>query len=227
MDYESLLKLGLRHRPDNVFIIGEIRDSQTAAMSVQAALSGHLVFGNYPCSKCLWRCFSASTIRDRVLLPSASINGGILSAFNSVDKWRTSFHLMWPVKSSINLVICSMAPRERRNVWWMGKSSSAGCGKVEKLRRILHVNTSKSTKFNQQQQANFFPFISSGDLLSVGFSIREALGFIKAINPKLAPCLASIDSRMQKEQVCCLPTEPEARSKRRFILSITISRKTW
>lgn len=44
MDYESLLKLGLRHRPD-VFIIGEIRDSQTAAMSVQAALSGHLVLG--------------------------------------------------------------------------------------------------------------------------------------------------------------------------------------
>lgn len=44
MDYESLLKLGLSHRPD-VFIIGEIRDSQTAAMSVQAALSGHLVLG--------------------------------------------------------------------------------------------------------------------------------------------------------------------------------------
>lgn len=44
MNYESLLKLGLRHRPD-VFIIGEIRDSQTAAMSVQAALSGHLVLG--------------------------------------------------------------------------------------------------------------------------------------------------------------------------------------
>ncbi|MBC8744409.1 Flp pilus assembly complex ATPase component TadA [Lactobacillus sp. Marseille-P7033] len=44
MDYQSLLRLGLRHRPD-VFIIGEIRDSQTAAMTVQAALSGHLVFG--------------------------------------------------------------------------------------------------------------------------------------------------------------------------------------
>ncbi|MCD7119259.1 Flp pilus assembly complex ATPase component TadA [Limosilactobacillus agrestis] len=44
MDYESLLKLGLRHRPD-VFIIGEIRDSQTAAMAIQAALSGHLVLG--------------------------------------------------------------------------------------------------------------------------------------------------------------------------------------
>ena len=44
MDYESLLKLGLRHRPD-VFIIGEIRDAQTAAMAVQAGLSGHLVLG--------------------------------------------------------------------------------------------------------------------------------------------------------------------------------------
>lgn len=42
MDYEQLLKVGLRHRPD-VFIIGEIRDTMTANMAVKAALSGHLV----------------------------------------------------------------------------------------------------------------------------------------------------------------------------------------
>lgn len=42
MDYEELIKVGLRHRPD-VFIIGEIRDSQTAKMAIRAALSGHLV----------------------------------------------------------------------------------------------------------------------------------------------------------------------------------------
>lgn len=44
MDYQQLLRLGLRHRP-NVFIVGEIRDPQTAQMTVQAALSGHLVLG--------------------------------------------------------------------------------------------------------------------------------------------------------------------------------------
>lgn len=44
MDYQQLLRLGLRHRP-NVFIIGEIRDPQTAMMTIQAALSGHLVLG--------------------------------------------------------------------------------------------------------------------------------------------------------------------------------------
>lgn len=44
MGYQELLRLGLRHRP-NVFIIGEIRDPQTAMMTVQAALSGHLVLG--------------------------------------------------------------------------------------------------------------------------------------------------------------------------------------
>ena len=44
MGYQQLLRLGLRHRP-NVFIIGEIRDPQTAMMTVQAALSGHLVLG--------------------------------------------------------------------------------------------------------------------------------------------------------------------------------------
>lgn len=42
MGYPDLLKVGLRHHPD-VFIIGEIRDAETAQIAVQAALSGHLV----------------------------------------------------------------------------------------------------------------------------------------------------------------------------------------
>ncbi len=42
MSYQDLLRLGLRHRP-GVFIIGEIRDQKTAQITVQAALSGHLV----------------------------------------------------------------------------------------------------------------------------------------------------------------------------------------
>ena len=42
MSYDHLLKVGLRHRPE-AFIIGEIRDTQTAKMAVRAALSGHLV----------------------------------------------------------------------------------------------------------------------------------------------------------------------------------------
>lgn len=42
MNYQDLLRAGLRHRPD-IFIIGEIRDPETAQMAVQASLSGHLV----------------------------------------------------------------------------------------------------------------------------------------------------------------------------------------
>lgn len=42
MSYQELLRLGLRHRP-GIFIIGEIRDIKTAQITVQAALSGHLV----------------------------------------------------------------------------------------------------------------------------------------------------------------------------------------
>ncbi|MFD1421405.1 competence type IV pilus ATPase ComGA [Lactiplantibacillus songbeiensis] len=42
MAYADLLKVGLRHHPE-VFIIGEIRDAETAQIAVQAALSGHLV----------------------------------------------------------------------------------------------------------------------------------------------------------------------------------------
>ncbi|ANK59934.1 competence type IV pilus ATPase ComGA [Loigolactobacillus backii] len=42
MTYAELLKVSLRHRPD-IFIIGEIRDEQTAAAAIRAALSGHLV----------------------------------------------------------------------------------------------------------------------------------------------------------------------------------------
>ena len=42
IDYVSLLKAALRHRPD-ILIIGEIRDHGTARLAVDAALSGHLV----------------------------------------------------------------------------------------------------------------------------------------------------------------------------------------
>lgn len=66
---------------------------------------------------------------------------------------------------------------------------------MEKLRKILHLNTSK-VKFNYQQQADFFLLLA--DLLSVGFSIREALGFIKTIKSELSPWLDSVDTRMQK-----------------------------
>ena len=42
INYQSLLKAALRHRPD-ILIIGEIRDSGTARLAIDAALSGHLV----------------------------------------------------------------------------------------------------------------------------------------------------------------------------------------
>lgn len=42
VSYIDLLKAALRHRPD-ILIIGEIRDSETANIAVNAALSGHLV----------------------------------------------------------------------------------------------------------------------------------------------------------------------------------------
>ncbi len=43
IDYINFLKAALRHRPD-ILIIGEIRDTETARLAVDAALSGHLVF---------------------------------------------------------------------------------------------------------------------------------------------------------------------------------------
>src|SRR5699024_12321213 len=42
MSYEKLLVAALRLHPD-VFLIGEIRNEQTAAIAIKAALSGHLV----------------------------------------------------------------------------------------------------------------------------------------------------------------------------------------
>lgn len=42
IDYQTLLKAALRHRPD-ILIIGEIRDEGTARLAINAALSGHLV----------------------------------------------------------------------------------------------------------------------------------------------------------------------------------------
>ncbi|MFV0560009.1 MAG: competence type IV pilus ATPase ComGA [Enterococcus sp.] len=42
-DYNQLIKLSLRHRPD-LLIIGEIRDEKTAQAVIRAALTGHRVF---------------------------------------------------------------------------------------------------------------------------------------------------------------------------------------
>lgn len=42
-NYDQLIKLALRHRPD-VLIIGEIRDTLTAKAAIRAALTGHKVF---------------------------------------------------------------------------------------------------------------------------------------------------------------------------------------
>jgi len=43
LDYEQLVKVCLRHRPD-VLIIGEIRDQETAKMVIRGALTGHTIF---------------------------------------------------------------------------------------------------------------------------------------------------------------------------------------
>lgn len=59
MTYQALLKSGLRNRPD-IFIIGEIRDSKTAEIAVQAALSGHLVLTTLHCK-------STEGVWDRLL----------------------------------------------------------------------------------------------------------------------------------------------------------------
>ncbi|MBB1095156.1 type II secretion system F family protein [Limosilactobacillus sp. BG-MG3-A] len=75
-----------------------------------------------------------------------------------------------------------------------GQKDFSRLWKMEKLRRILRGNIVK-VKFTHQQQANFFLLLA--DLLSVGFSIREALGFIKTVKPKLSPWIDSVDKRMR------------------------------
>src|SRR3954470_13140957 len=43
LTFASVLRSYLRHDPD-VIMVGEIRDGETAAMGIQASLTGHLVF---------------------------------------------------------------------------------------------------------------------------------------------------------------------------------------
>lgn len=43
LDFDAVLRRALRHDPD-VLMVGEIRDAETAALAVRAALSGHPVF---------------------------------------------------------------------------------------------------------------------------------------------------------------------------------------
>lgn len=52
VDYDQLIKASLRHHPD-ILLIGEIRDSQTARMTIRAALTGHLVLATIHAKNCL------------------------------------------------------------------------------------------------------------------------------------------------------------------------------
>ena len=45
MDFSDILRATLRQDPD-VIMIGEIRDTNTATMSVRAAITGHMVLAN-------------------------------------------------------------------------------------------------------------------------------------------------------------------------------------
>lgn len=59
MSYLDLIKVALRHHPD-ILLIGEIRDAQTAQATIQASLSGHLVFSTIHAN-------SAMAVCDRLL----------------------------------------------------------------------------------------------------------------------------------------------------------------
>ena len=77
MTYSTGLKAILRHSPD-VIMIGEIRDSETAKIAVQAALTGHLVFSTVHSKDpagCFYRMMdfgiSAEELRQTVICISA------------------------------------------------------------------------------------------------------------------------------------------------------------
>ena len=77
MTYSTGLKAILRHSPD-VIMIGEIRDSETAKIAVQAALTGHLVFSTVHSKNpagCFYRMMdfgiSSEELRQTVVCVSA------------------------------------------------------------------------------------------------------------------------------------------------------------
>lgn len=59
MNYDNLIKLSLRHRPD-LLIIGEIRDKETARAVVRASLTGVTVFSTIHAKRVLEESMSAS-----------------------------------------------------------------------------------------------------------------------------------------------------------------------
>ncbi|MFC0469519.1 competence type IV pilus ATPase ComGA [Halalkalibacter kiskunsagensis] len=51
MTFDAILKASLRHDPD-VILIGEIRDEETAALSIRASLTGHVVLATVHSDSC-------------------------------------------------------------------------------------------------------------------------------------------------------------------------------
>ena len=91
--YPNLLKAALRHRPD-ILIIGEIRDPETAKISINAALSGHLVL---------------ATIHAKTALQTISRLEGLGITKDELSNCLTavSYQRLLPVKNK-NEVACLM-----------------------------------------------------------------------------------------------------------------------
>lgn len=91
--YPDLLKAALRHRPD-ILIIGEIRDQETAKISINAALSGHLVL---------------ATIHAKTAMQTISRLEGLGIKKDELDNCLTavSYQRLLPLKDK-NKIACLM-----------------------------------------------------------------------------------------------------------------------
>ncbi|WP_125606801.1 competence type IV pilus ATPase ComGA [Lapidilactobacillus bayanensis] len=116
MTYTALLKISLRLRPD-ILVIGEIRDSETAAIAIQAALSGHLVLATI-------HARSASGVVERLLdlqiNTSALANSLTASCYQRLlpttdnETLKLAIDLLTPTE--IAAVI--QQPTQQTNNWW-------------------------------------------------------------------------------------------------------------
>lgn len=94
--YAEGLRAILRHSPD-VIMIGEIRDTETAKIAVQAALSGHLVLSTVHAKNtvnCLYRLMDLGISLDELRQATIGIIAQALIATSVEDERKAIFELL-------------------------------------------------------------------------------------------------------------------------------------
>jgi type II secretory ATPase GspE/PulE/Tfp pilus assembly ATPase PilB-like protein len=191
LDYEVCMRSLLRQDPQ-VLLIGEIRDARTAAVAIDAALTGHLILttvhGGDPAEAVVrllemgipaYQVVSAVTLVGAQRLLRRTVTPYVGLSRNSPAHARRSMdvdqcHLLDSNDGPVDMVSPTRSPRLSVLQRYCGR---VACGQIinidETLRQLILQNPTATQLRRAMAGQDLAPMIRAGDLLAAGITDRE------------------------------------------------------